>query len=443
MLVGAVVFTAVRNGAFSAWPSAGSSPAAFDAAIDARIQALVTLGQKSLAARVAVLEQRVAVLRSTPEGTIARLEDTQSPTAVPALRGSAVQTPVAPTKGVTVSHGKENHGFDLEIATKLVLKMIPAIKKANTGFKESNYEKPKILAMMHHLSEDKWTQPVFTSDLFSSGYTKQIECLSEAAVASPGKTLRIVQIGTNDGNDHVHEIVARLNEKHGSSGALNIEITLVEPTVLNFDRLKNNYERNPRMKGVKKKFVNAAVCNNCCAADKTTNFYHPKWEVLKSWEAGDRLVPKNVNADGDWTHKWLYEISSLEEKALTIGHFKQAEVTSTTIGCYNLNEILEMSASNEARKQLGPDSVVDFMLIDTEGYDWDVLSGLDPAEVKPKVVLYERKMLDDHKMGSEQESFDFMKKSGYVVRKANENALCTTGVFSEDRCMDNTNFEVA
>jgi hypothetical protein len=68
--------------------------------------------------------------------------------------------------------------------------------------------------------------------------------------------------------------VAQLREKYKE--ALRIEITLVEPTVLNFDRLKNNYQRNTRMQGVHKNFVNAAVCDGCCAADKTTKIYHPR-----------------------------------------------------------------------------------------------------------------------------------------------------------------------
>jgi hypothetical protein len=40
-------------------------------------------------------------------------------------------------------------------------------------------------------------------------------------------------------------------------------------------------------------------------------------------------------------HYTQYEINSLGKENVR-GHFKEEEVTSTTIGCYNLNEILEM-----------------------------------------------------------------------------------------------------
>jgi hypothetical protein len=35
--------------------------------------------------------------------------------------------------------------------------------------------------------------------------------------------------------------------------------------------------------------------------------------------------------------------------------------------------------------------------------------------MRPKVVLYESKILESHRKGSLQESYDFMKKSGYKV----------------------------
>jgi hypothetical protein len=93
--------------------------------------------------------------------------------------------------------------------------------------------------------------------------------------------------------------------------------------------------------------------------------------VLKSWEAADRLTPKNVKENSEWTNKWLYEIYSLDEKMAlsSASPARRAQVTNTTTGCYNPNEVLEMSAPAKVRKQLGPVNTVDMdlVLIDTGG----------------------------------------------------------------------------
>jgi hypothetical protein len=183
----------------------------------------------------------------------------------------------------------------------------------------------------------------------------------------PKRPFRVVQIGANNGNDALHEAIARINEKYGKT--LPIEVVLVEPTILNFLRCKRNYERNKRMDGVKAIFVNAAISTTLCTPEHTTTIYHPHWHVVRAWEAADRI--RGVLAEGEeWKHKWLFELNSLDKKVLTAGHFKEQDVTGSQISCFSLKELLQKHTRGQPQPAV--DELVDFMLIDVEGFDWEV-----------------------------------------------------------------------
>jgi hypothetical protein len=101
---------------------------------------------------------------------------------------------------VLAANAIKKHGFDIEAAAELVLKLsTPKWKTTNAPGKQvdANFERANVVKMMHFLSEDKWTQPVFSYPLRDSGYKAQFDCLSAAAMSSPHKTLRIVQIGVS------------------------------------------------------------------------------------------------------------------------------------------------------------------------------------------------------------------------------------------------------
>lgn len=150
---------------------------------------LVAGGEDDLRARVQSLEGKVQSLmhlsHPQPAGSVV-----VAPTsAATALSKVAVTTTTStglfstPTGG---SAANKKHGFDIEAAADFVIGRSKTKKwrKQNVPFGKNvddNFERSKVVAMMHTLSEDKWTQPVNTRSLFNTGYTKQFGCFSAAA----------------------------------------------------------------------------------------------------------------------------------------------------------------------------------------------------------------------------------------------------------------------
>jgi hypothetical protein len=58
-------------------------------------------------------------------------------------------------------------------------------------------------------------------------------------------------------------------------------------------------------------------------------------------------------------------------------------VVSTEVTCLPLSEVLARHSIDRA----------DLLLIDTEGYDWEVLRQVDLATLDPQVILFEHKHL--------------------------------------------------
>jgi hypothetical protein len=66
-------------------------------------------------------------------------------------------------------------------------------------------------------------------------------------------------------------------------------------------------------------------------------------------------------------------------------------------------------------------SEVDFLQIDAEGYDFELLKSIDFSTTRPRFVNYERVLLQ----GSEEECRKMMRKSGCRFHDWGQDTLCT------------------
>jgi FkbM family methyltransferase len=165
-----------------------------------------------------------------------------------------------------------------------------------------------------------------------------------------------VEIGSNDGEQHDHLrplILAR--EWRG---------LMVEPVPYVFERLRQNYGELDRVT-----LVNVAIADR----DGELPFFHLR-------EAGPE--------ERESLPHWYHGTGSFSREAV-LGHAKdipdvEERLVTTTVPCVTFDSL---RARYEVER-------VDLLLVDTEGYDWELLRGIDLQGVRPRLVIYEHFHLD-------------------------------------------------
>ncbi len=209
-----------------------------------------------------------------------------------------------------------------------------------------------------------------------------VEPLTEAACLSRESSLRpetyFLQIGAHDGktDDHLREFVIK-NRMRG---------ILVEPVPSIFQRLKENYRDQDGLF-----FENKAIA----PASGTRTFYRLR-----------------DNTDG--LPHWYDQLGSFH-KHIVLKH----KVEIPNIEDYLLEEQVEcISVSNLLQRCKIPR--VDIMLIDCEGYDFEILKTIDFKKCLPRLIVYEEK----HLLGPDARSCrKLLRNHGYSVINVGANAV--------------------
>lgn len=180
---------------------------------------------------------------------------------------------------------------------------------------------------------------------------RTLECIMKQAVEKRNE-LFFIQIGANDGiiYDPIHPYIQQSNWRG----------VLVEPVRTYFDRLKENYRSNDRLI-----FENVAI-SDC---DEIRDFYRIRDEAhfLPEWCRGLGTFDLNVLL----THRWA--IPDLERY-----------VVREKVECISFNHLIE-------KHRIGK---IDLLLVDTEGYDYEVLKQVDFDTLAPEILLYEHQYIE-------------------------------------------------
>ncbi|MGH8476788.1 MAG: FkbM family methyltransferase, partial [Methylococcales bacterium] len=159
--------------------------------------------------------------------------------------------------------------------------------------------------------------------------------------------LFFVQIGANDGiiYDPIYPFVQQSKWRG----------VLVEPVRIYFDRLKENYRGDDRFS-----FENIAISDR----KEIRDFYRVQENIafLPEWVHGLGTFDPEVLM----THKWA--IPDLERY-----------VVKEKIECISFRDLIE-------KYQIGK---IDLLLVDTEGYDYEILQQIDFERMAPGILLYE------------------------------------------------------
>jgi FkbM family methyltransferase len=189
-----------------------------------------------------------------------------------------------------------------------------------------------------------------------------------------GKNVFFLQIGANDGlqDDPIHYFV-------GSYGWRGI---LMEPVPHLFGRLKENYKAATGLI-----FLNAALSQT---DDHATFFYLRPADTLPPWCEGLGSFRQSVLL----SHK--RDIPDIE-----------SYIVEEPVQCITFGSLI-------SRYQLPQ---LDLILIDTEGYDLEILRQIDFTLVKPQMIIYEHKHLNE---SERNEATDLLMSHGFSVRSIRE-----------------------
>ena len=164
-----------------------------------------------------------------------------------------------------------------------------------------------------------------------------------------------VQVGSNDGTsgDPIHKLLGRYRHWRG---------IFIEPVPFLFERLKAHHPESSRYV-----FENVAI-----SKERGEAVFHYVSEDAKA-------------ALGEKLPYWYDQLGSFDRQHIVkhLDGLLEPYIVSLPLPCLPLQDVLDR---NRVQR-------LDLLHIDTEGYDWQVLSQFDFARYQPTVVLYEHKHL--------------------------------------------------
>jgi FkbM family methyltransferase len=162
----------------------------------------------------------------------------------------------------------------------------------------------------------------------------------------------------------------------------------------------------------------------------TNLFYIKGWNGINiepnpnSFFAFCKLRPRDINLQvGISTERGYLRYYSYDEQALNT--FDKNTVSNLELTTYKLQETLEIPVERLdylLDKYLPSDQTIDFLTIDVEGFDFQVLQSNDWTKYKPKCVLVEVRNLSLEKV-LVCDIFLFMKTHGYELFAKTFNTL--------------------
>jgi FkbM family methyltransferase len=192
-----------------------------------------------------------------------------------------------------------------------------------------------------------------------------------------------VEIGANDGEQHDH-LRPMILERHWHG-------VMVEPVPYVFERLRTNYAGLDRV-----------VVENAAIADRDGHepFYH--------------LAPV-ADYETEGLPQWYDGIGSFSRDSV-LDHQRlipdiESRLVETEVPCLTFDSLCDKHALDH----------VDLLLVDTEGYDYEVLRNIDLEHHRPALVIYEHYHLSEGDQASCQNE---LRGAGYETMSEGFDTWC-------------------
>jgi FkbM family methyltransferase len=214
----------------------------------------------------------------------------------------------------------------------------------------------------------------------------------------------VVQIGSfvgNDGNDHLFEALKRLC-KDDSDGS--VRAVLVEPVQAYFKKLILNYADCTRYIN----FENVAIA---------TEFGLQRFFILREG------APQAAQEIPEWT--WQLG-SLLENRTTELWDQFERDPRIKQFLLENKEEIRVVGITFDQLLLKNKLSKVDFLQIDAEGFDYEIIKSIDLIRQRPTIINYERVLLGDQ----QAECVALLRRHGYVVADHSIDTLAVVESFA-------------
>jgi FkbM family methyltransferase len=192
-----------------------------------------------------------------------------------------------------------------------------------------------------------------------------------------------VEIGANDGEKYDH-----LRSTIRSRGWAGI---MVEPVPYVFERLAQNYRD-----------VDQVILEHAAIADRDGNL--PLWSVRPPEPGESRRLPDWYDAIGSFSRETVLshapQIPDIEDRLIRL------DVPTLTFASLCAKHGIEE---------------VDLLVIDTEGYDHEILRSIDFTGIRPRLVIYEHFHLAPEERAGTAE---LMREAGYETMEEDFDTFC-------------------
>lgn len=251
---------------------------------------------------------------------------------------------------------------------------------ASLRFNLSRFGSPVFVAYYRHLYR---TEPGTLAALISA-YSRHV-----------GSGFTVIQVGANDGISHdpIHKFIKRDNW-----GGV-----LLEPQKQVFDdRLSKLYERHDDLH-----VLNAALG----PGDGTTTLFEIGFSEAR-WATGlatfDRSILEKAFDSGYVARRCAKEGTSLPEDAVD-------HIVEETVDVISPSTLLERFGVEH----------IDLLMIDTEGFDCEIIKMFDIAATRPGMIIFEHVHLPER---AYDECLDLLRRNDYVVHRFGPNTAATLDV---------------
>ena len=195
-----------------------------------------------------------------------------------------------------------------------------------------------------------------------------------------------VQVGSNDGvqGDPIHDLVITRKNWRG---------IFIEPINFLFCRLRTNYGNSDRFI-----FENVAIGTRT----ETKKFYY---------------VSEKAKTELDLPY-WHDQLGSFEKNHITrmLGDEMSPYIIEADVECQPLQIVLDRNRVD----------AIDLLHIDTEGFDYQVLSQVNLKRYRPSVILFEHHLLTDDEFFKARK---LLRKNGYRLKEYGNDILATRRSF--------------
>lgn len=179
----------------------------------------------------------------------------------------------------------------------------------------------------------------------------------------------ILQIGTNNGKDHVNRLCIETNPDR---------IILVEPFTIHNESIKENYNN----------LIDKVIIENIAIVEENSDtkiieFY---------WSHSDGPVRGP---------ECSYQVASIKKEHLLKHGYTSNEITSLSVPTMTINQLIDKYNLN----------TIDYLFLDVEGIDFEILTSINFEKYDIKHLQVEHLHLDYNKL------IEFMTNKGYKISK--------------------------